>query len=86
MERAVLPDNGPTVDTDYLPVREGFANDSQGLVVEVGLSISRTEHGTVDDEKVGIGGRQPVFSIIDGMGHWQFLQGVGLAVEGAEGL
>ena len=82
----MLPDDGAAVDTDNLPVGEGLTDDAQGLVVEVWLPIGRTKHGTVDDEEVGIGGRQPVFSIINGMGHWQFLQRVGLAVECAESL
>ena len=49
MERAVLPDDRAAVDTDYLPVREGLADDAQGLTVEIGLSVGRTEHGTINN-------------------------------------
>ena len=50
------------------------------------MGIGGTEYGPVDDEEVGIGGRQTVtVLIVDGSRHGQFYQSVGLAVERPEG-
>ena len=49
MQGAVLSDDDATVDAHYLAVREGLANDSYSLCVEVGLGISGYEYGTIDD-------------------------------------
>ena len=86
MQAAVLFDNASTVDADDLPVGEGLTDDSQRFGVEVGLSVGGTEYGTVDDEEVGVGGRQTVVAVVDGSGHREFLQTVGPSVDGAEGL
>ena len=49
------------------------------------MGIGGAEYGTVDDEEVGIGGRQTVtVLIVDGPRHGQFHQSVGLAIERPE--
>ena len=58
----MLFDDGSAVDAHDLPVWESLANDAHRLCVEVGLRIGRHEDGTIDDEVVGIGGRQSVTS------------------------
>ena len=65
MQAAVLFDNASTVDADDLPVGEGLTDDSQRFGIEVGLSIGGTEYGIVDDEEVGVGGREAVTLTID---------------------
>jgi hypothetical protein len=71
MEGAVLADDGAAVDADNLVVGECLADDTQGLGVEVGLSIGRDEYSAVDDQIVGIGGWQAVAVVVDGAGKGQ---------------
>ena len=52
----MLADDGAAVDGHDVASGEGLADDAQGLFVEVGLGLGRAEHGTVDDEEVGVGG------------------------------
>ena len=86
MDGAVLADDGAAVDADNIAAREGCGDELQGLCVEVGLAIGRAEHGTVDDEEVGIGGWKTLSVIIDCAWHRQAEQAVGLAVERAQGV
>ena len=82
----MLLDNTSTVDANNLPIRESLANQSQRLSIKVGLVIGRTEHGTVDDKEIGIGGRQPVTAfVVDGPWHGQLHQSIGLTFESPEG-
>ena len=60
MERAVLTDDGTTVNAHNLPVRIGLADDAHGLCIEIGLGIGGHQYGTIDDQIVGVGGRKPV--------------------------
>ena len=71
VQGAVLFDDSPAVDAYDFPVREGFANDVHSLCVKIGLIIGWYQYGTINDQIVGIGGRQPVFAIIDGAGQRQ---------------
>ena len=80
----MLFDDASTVDADNFPVGEGLADDVQGFGIEVGLSVSGTEHSAVDDEEIGIGSGEPVSVFVDRTGHGQFHETVGLAVDGAE--
>ena len=82
MQGAVLTDDGATVDAHNLAVREGLANDSYCLCVEVGLGVSGYEYGTIDDQIVGVGGRKTVMTLprpLQGGGEaspWGGLEGV----------
>ena len=60
MEGAVLADDGAAVDAYNVAVGECLANDALGLGVEVGLVVGGDEHGTIDDQIVGIGGRKTI--------------------------
>ena len=60
MEGAVLANDGAAVDADNLAVGEGLSDDAQGLGIEVGLGVGGYQYGTIDDQIVGIGGRQSV--------------------------
>ena len=74
MQAAMLFDNTTAIDANDLSIREGLADDPQGLGVEVGLSVGGTEYGTVDDEEVGVGGRQTVIAVVDGAGIGSFFR------------
>ena len=50
----MLPDNHLTVDCHHLSIREGLADDTDGLLVEVGLSVSGTKHSPVKNEEIGV--------------------------------
>ena len=54
----MLAYDGATVNTYHLSAREGLVDNAKSLCIEVGLGIGRAEHGSVDNEEVGIGGRQ----------------------------
>jgi hypothetical protein len=60
MERAVLTDDGATVDAYDFTVGESLADDAQSFGVEVGLGIGGNEDSAVDNQIVGIGGRQSI--------------------------
>ena len=54
----MLDDDRATVDADNLAVGEGVSDYSCCLGVEVGLGVGGIEHRSVDDEEIGVGGRQ----------------------------
>lgn len=62
MQGAVLLDDGTAVDAYDLPIWESLANRAHRLLVEVGLVIGGNQYRSVDDEVVGIGGRQSLTS------------------------
>ena len=80
----MLLDDGTAVDAYDVAVGEGSADGLHGLCVEVGLGVGGHEHGSVDDEIVGVGGGQSVGLVVDGAGQWQSEQSVGLSVECAQ--
>ena len=91
MERAVLADDGAAVDGDHLPVGEGLGDEAEGLGVEVRLVVGRAEYCPVDDEEIGVGGRQTitlgaqsVIRLVDRSRHGKSEQTVGTPLEGAE--
>ena len=84
MQAAMLFDNTTAIDGHDLAIREGLADETEGCCVEIRLGIGGTEHGPVDDQEVGIGGRQTILTIIDGSWHRELEQPVGLAFEGSE--
>ena len=93
MERAVLADDSAAVDGDHLPVGEGLRDEAEGLGVEVGLVVGRAEYCPVDDEEIGIGGRQTiphraqtVIRLVDRSRHGKSEQTVGTPLDGTERL
>ena len=69
MEAAMLFDNATTIDGYDLTIRESLADQTKCFCVEIGLGLGGTEHGTNDDQEVGIRGRQTIVLIIDGSRH-----------------
>ena len=61
-------DDGTTVDAYDLPVRKRLSDDAHRLCVKVGLVVGRYQYRTVDDQIVGIGGRQAIAGcrVVDG--------------------
>jgi hypothetical protein len=86
MEAAMLFDNATTIDGYDLTIRESLANQTEGLCVEIRLGVGGTEHSTVDDQEVGIRGRQTIVLIIDRTRHGELHQLIGLALHSAESL
>ncbi len=96
MQRPVLAYQDATVDAYDLATGEGLLQHQAGLFVVVRLAIGRVEDGTVDDEEVGVRGRQALIAfLLDGIGkvaledrrrHRQGQQAVRLAVGRAEGV
>ena len=69
MQTAMLLDNSPTVNANNLSVRESLLDDVHRLLVKVWLVVGGHQYSTVDDQVVGIGGRQTVAIIVeDGAG------------------
>ena len=60
MQGAMLSNDSLTVDTHYLTVGKSLADDAHRLLVEVGLSVGRHQHGSVHHQIVGIGSRQSI--------------------------
>ena len=85
MKTAMLFDDTSAVDAHNLTLREGLADQTERFCVEIRLGVGGTEHGTVDNQEVGIGGRQTILAVVDGSGHGELEQPVGLAFKCAEG-
>ena len=73
-----------TVYCHHLPVGESLCDDFHGTAVVVGLAVCGHKHRTVDNEEVGIGGRQPLAIDYYRRRHWQAQQTVGLAALSAQ--
>ena len=82
----MLLDDGTAVYADDFAVGIGFANDAQGLGIEVGLCIGRYEYGAIDNQIVGVGGWQALCLVIDRMGQGKLSQPIGLSLQRSEGL
>ena len=68
VEGAVLTDEDAAVDGDDVVFREGFLELMTGKVIVNGLSVGGHENGAIDDEEVGVGGREAVavIGVVDG--------------------
>ena len=60
MQTAMLLDNSPTVNANNLSVRESLLDDVHRLLVKVGLGIGGYQYRSVDDQIVGVCGRQSI--------------------------
>ena len=80
----MLADDGTTVDANDITTWECLADDAKCLAVKVGLVVGRTEHGSVDNQEVSIGGWQPFSFVEDGSWHGQLQQPIGSAVKGTK--
>ena len=52
----MLLDNTSTIDAHDVTIGESLAYQAQGLGIEIGLGVSGTEYGTIDNQEMGIGG------------------------------
>ena len=80
----MLLDDATAVDANDLAFREGLANESQGLCVEIRLIIGGNQHSAIDNEEIGVGGWQALTLKDDRAWHRQFYQLIRLALNGAE--
>ena len=64
MQAAELVNEWQAVDGDYLTVRETFFQLRQRIVISR-VFIGGDQYGTIDDEKVGIGGGQAVAILVE---------------------
>ena len=71
VEGAVLADEDAAVDGHDVVAREGFLQLRAGQFVVGGLAVGRHEYGVVDDEEVGVGGREAMAIIGVEDGRWQ---------------
>ena len=92
MDGAMLTDDDPAVDGYHLTVGKGFLDDTDSLLVFLGLLIDGNKHCPVDDEEVGIRCRQSLSSLIFHLSsliyrvrHGQLEQPIGLVLYGTEG-
>ena len=67
----MLADEDATVDGHDVVLGEGLLQLATGKVVVLRLSIGGHQHGTIDNEKVGVGGGQTmtVVGVVDGGRH-----------------
>ena len=84
MDASVLADDGERIYTDDFSVREGELDLLSGFLVFLWLVVGRVNHGSIQDEEVGVSGWQSVAIIIDCVRHRQFQQSVRIAFEGEE--
>ena len=86
MQRPVLANEGTAVDTHNLIAGEGLLKHLGSTTVVVRLGVGGIEHGSVQDEEVGVGGRQTFAVFHHGVGHGQGEQTIRSARKGTEGL
>ena len=95
VDASVLTDDGERIYADNLTVGEGKLNLSLCLLVFLRLVVSRINHGSVENEEVGVGGRQSVALtvlvgcqsvalVIDGIRHRELQQSVRVSLVGEE--
>ena len=95
VDASVLADDGDRIYSYHVSVWEGKLNLSLRLLVLLRLVVRRINHGTVQNQEVGIGGRQsvslavPVCSqsvalVIDGIRHRELQQSVRVSLVGEE--
>ena len=60
MKGAVLADEHTAIDGHNVVLREGFLQLATSEIVILWLTIGGKKDGVVDDEEIGIGGRQTV--------------------------
>ena len=65
----MLADKGAAVNANYFISEEGLPKHLGSTTVVVGLIVGGIEHGFVQDEEVGIGGRQAFAIFEDSIGH-----------------
>ena len=58
VERAMLDDDGAAVNADNLAVGEGIGDYCGCLGIEVWLGVCGIQYRSVDDEEIGVCGRQ----------------------------
>ena len=84
MDASMLADDGERIYTDDFSVWEGELNLLFSFLVFLRLVVSRVNHGSIQDEEIGVGSWQSIAIIIDCVRHWQFQQSVRIAFEGEE--
>ena len=84
MERTMLPNDYCGIESNDFPIGKSLANDSHRLLIEIRLPICWNNDRTVDHDKVGISGRQPLAVIEDGARCGERLQTIGLAFHGLQ--
>ena len=93
VDASVLADDGERIYSYHVSVWEGKLNLSLRLLVLLWLVVRRINHGTVQNQEVGIGGRQSVALavlvcsqsvalVIDGIRHRELEQAIRVSLEG----
>lgn len=90
----MLTDKDAAVDADDVVMGKGLLELAPRLFVVVGLCVGGVEDGSVDDEEIGVGGRESVALVcrrhwskvlfVDGCGHWERDEPIGLSRESAQ--
>ncbi len=80
----MLPDDGGGINAYQLAVGEGKLYLPACLCIMLRLVVGRIDDRTVEDEEVGIGGRQTVLAVIDRVWHGQLDEPIGIALIGGE--
>ena len=84
VDGAVLADDTAAVYGHHGVVWESLLYELDGSLVVDRLSVGGNQNSIVDNEEIGVSGRQPFAIIVDGVGHWQPYQTVGLTLDSAE--
>ena len=58
-----------SVDADDVETGESERECLAGQCIEIGLVVGGDEHGSIEDDEVGVSGWQPVAVVEDGAGH-----------------
>ena len=76
----MLADDSACVESDDGMVGKGLLDNAEGPGIVVGLGVGGYDDRSVEDDEIGIGGRQTVAFFIDGVGHGQRQEPIGLTL------
>ena len=81
----MLENQGGAIDADDLAVGKGLGDDRQRFFVLAAI-VGRDEDGAVDDQEVGVGGRQALAAWAEaGLRPGEGEEAVGVVIRSAEG-
>ena len=86
MQGTMLKNQRKAINGNDFSVRKSLLEPSKCHSILVGLVVSGDKDGTIDDEEIGMRGRQSfALFVIAGIRQGKRVEGVGLSVEGAKG-
>ena len=86
MQGTMLKNEHSAIDADDLTVGKRFLQLCECFLVFFCLMIGRHQYRSVDDEKIGMGGRKPIALFVKArVGEWKWEKCIGKSLKSAEG-